>query len=66
MKTAHKTLPFGTRIRVMNKKNGKSVVVTVNDRGPFLPGRILDLTFAAFGQIENRDVGVVECSYKTI
>lgn len=41
---AHKTLPFGTRVRVTNKKNGRSVVVRINDRGPFVRGRIIDLT----------------------
>lgn len=66
MRAAHKTLPFGTRIRVINKNNGRSVDVTINDRGPFVQGRIVDLTFGAFGLIENRDVGVVQCSYVTI
>src|SRR5688572_22054933 len=41
---AHKTLPFGTRVRVTNKRNGKSVVVRINDRGPFIRGRVIDLT----------------------
>lgn len=41
---AHKTLPFGTRVRVTNKRNGRSVVVRINDRGPFVRGRIIDLT----------------------
>ena len=41
---AHKTLPFGTKVRVTNKNNGKAVVVTINDRGPFIRGRIIDLT----------------------
>jgi rare lipoprotein A len=41
---AHKTLPFGTKVRVNNKRNGRSVVVRINDRGPFIRGRIIDLT----------------------
>jgi rare lipoprotein A len=41
---AHKKLPFGTKVRVTNHKNGKSVVVTINDRGPVIRGRIIDLT----------------------
>lgn len=41
---AHKTLPFGTMVRVTNKKNGRSVVVRINDRGPFIRGRVIDLT----------------------
>ena len=47
MTAAHRTLPFGTRLRVTNKRNGKSVVVRVNDRGPFIRGRILDLSRGA-------------------
>jgi rare lipoprotein A len=41
---AHRTLPCGTRVRVKNKKNGLSVTVTINDRGPFIKSRIIDLT----------------------
>ena len=41
---AHKSLPFGTKVRVTNKKNGRSVVVTITDRGPFVRGRVIDLT----------------------
>ncbi|HXX07701.1 MAG TPA: septal ring lytic transglycosylase RlpA family protein [Pseudolabrys sp.] len=44
---AHRTLPFGTRVRVTNKNNGRSVMVRINDRGPFVRGRIIDLTPAA-------------------
>jgi rare lipoprotein A len=44
---AHRTLPFGTRVRVTNHSNGRSVVVTINDRGPFVHGRIIDVTPAA-------------------
>lgn len=41
---AHKTLPFGTKVRVTNQRNGKSVVVRINDRGPFIRGRVIDVT----------------------
>jgi len=41
---AHKTLPFGTRVRVTNRRNGRSIVVRINDRGPFVRGRVIDLT----------------------
>jgi rare lipoprotein A len=41
---AHRSLPFGSQVRVTNRQNGKSVVVTITDRGPFVPGRIIDLT----------------------
>jgi rare lipoprotein A len=44
---AHRTLPFGSKVRVTNTKNGRSVVVTITDRGPFVRGRIIDLTPAA-------------------
>jgi rare lipoprotein A len=44
---AHRTLPFGSRVRVTNKSNGRSVVVRINDRGPFVRGRVIDLTPAA-------------------
>jgi rare lipoprotein A len=44
---AHRTLPFGTKVKVTNKRNGNSVVVTINDRGPFVRGRVIDVTPAA-------------------
>jgi rare lipoprotein A len=44
---AHRTLPFGTMVRVNNKQNGRSVVVRINDRGPFIRGRVIDLTPSA-------------------
>jgi peptidoglycan lytic transglycosylase len=47
MTAAHRTLPFGSKVRVTNKRNGRSVVVRINDRGPFVRGRVIDLTPAA-------------------
>src|SRR5262245_57754915 len=44
---AHRTLPFGTKVKVTNKRNGRTVVVTINDRGPFVAGRVIDVTPAA-------------------
>jgi rare lipoprotein A len=44
---AHRTLPFGTKVKVTNKSNGRFVVVTINDRGPFVRGRIIDVSPAA-------------------
>ncbi len=41
---AHRSLPFGTKVKVTNKRNGKSVVVRINDRGPFIEGRVIDVT----------------------
>jgi rare lipoprotein A len=55
---AHKTLPFGTRVRVTNNRNGKSVVVVINDRGPFIRGRIIDLSPAAASAIGIKSNGV--------
>jgi len=48
---AHRTLPFGTRVRVTNTRNGHTVVVRINDRGPFTRGRVIDLTPAAAGKL---------------
>lgn len=47
MTAAHRTLPFGTMVRVHDLENGHSVVVRINDRGPFVEGRIIDLSYAA-------------------
>ncbi len=58
MTAAHRSLPFGTKVRVTNKRNGKSVIVTINDRGPFIRGRIIDLSTAAAGIIGMRSSGV--------
>lgn len=62
MTAAHKTLPFGTKVRVTNKNNGKSVVVTINDRGPYIAGRIIDLSKAAAHSISMQGSGVVPVS----
>jgi rare lipoprotein A len=56
---AHKKLPFGTRLEVTNKRNGRKIIVTVNDRGPFSHGRIIDLSPAAAAQLGMRRAGVV-------
>jgi rare lipoprotein A len=47
MTASHKSLPFGSKARVTNKKNGKSVVVTITDRGPYVKGRCIDVTQAS-------------------
>lgn len=57
---AHKKLPFGTMVKVTNEENGKSVVVRINDRGPYIKGRVIDLTKAAFALISDIDKGVVK------
>ena len=48
---AHRTLPFGTMVTVVNAKNGRQVTVRINDRGPFIRGRVIDLTPAAASQL---------------
>lgn len=48
---AHRSLPFGTRVAVTNKNNGKTVVVRINDRGPFIKGRVIDLSKAAANRL---------------
>jgi rare lipoprotein A len=60
MTAAHRTLPFGTEVIVKNPDTGKSVRVRINDRGPFVRGRIIDLTRAAFSRIASLDKGVVK------
>ena len=57
---AHRTLPFGSRLRVTNLANHRSVLVTVNDRGPFTGGRILDLSAGAASVIGMRQSGVAQ------
>jgi rare lipoprotein A len=63
---AHKTLPFGTKVKVTNLKNGKSVKVKINDRGPFVAGRIIDLSKRAAKRIDlyQEGVGNVKIKYK--
>jgi rare lipoprotein A len=56
---AHRTLPFGTRVRVTNQDNRKSVVVRITDRGPFVKGRVIDLSPAAARQIDMIRAGIV-------
>jgi rare lipoprotein A len=63
---AHKTLPFNTRVRVTNVKNGRNVVVRINDRGPFVAGRCLDLSTAAFKAIASLSSGVVQVRYEVL
>jgi rare lipoprotein A len=57
---AHNKLPFGTRLVVTNKRNGRKVVVTVNDRGPHHKGRIIDLSPAAASELGMRHAGLVQ------
>jgi len=63
---AHKKLPFGSSVKVTNVKNGKSVIVKVNDRGPFVKGRIIDLSKSAFSSIGNISSGLVNVRIEVI
>ena len=62
MTAAHKRLPFGSRVKVTNPSNGKSVIVKINDRGPYAHGRLIDLSRAAATQLGlvSRGHGTVE------
>lgn len=57
---AHRSLPFGTKVRVTNQKNGKSVVVRINDRGPFHGNRMIDLSRGAASAVDMLGTGVAK------
>ena len=63
---AHRSLPFGTKVKVTNKRNGKSVVVRINDRGPFIKGRIIDVSKAAAQNIGMVRSGTAQVCYQII
>ena len=63
---AHRTLPIGSRVRVTNLRNHRSVIVRVNDRGPFLRGRIADLSLAAARQLHMVGAGVVTAAVEPV
>jgi len=63
---AHRDLPFGTKLKVTNLKNNKSVIVIVNDRGPFVSGRILDLSYRAAKEIDMIADGIAEVEIEVI
>jgi rare lipoprotein A len=58
MTAAHKTLPFGTKVKVTDLRNQRSVIVTITDRGAFFPGRVIDLSLAAARQLRMVNAGV--------
>ena len=66
MTAASKTYSFGTRLKVTNRANGRSTVVRINDRGPYVSGRCLDLTPAAFNQISSPSAGVADVTYEKV
>ncbi|MGB7386581.1 MAG: septal ring lytic transglycosylase RlpA family protein [Pseudomonas neustonica] len=63
---AHKKLPFGSVVKVTNTSNGKSVVVTINDRGPFVRGRVIDLSKSAFSRIGDTASGLLNVEIEVI
>jgi len=63
---AHKTLPFGTQVSVLNVSNNKSVQVVINDRGPFIEGRIIDLSYLAAEELDMIEKGIVEVKIESI
>lgn len=63
---AHRTLPFGTRVRVTNLKNSRSIVVTINDRGPFRRGRILDVSRRAASELGFLRAGVARVRLRVL
>ena len=63
---AHRSLRFGTRLRVTNRRNGRAVIVRVNDRGPFIRGRVLDLSRAAANSIGMMRSGTAKVCYEII
>ncbi|CCD93476.1 hypothetical protein BRAO375_2630001 [Bradyrhizobium sp. ORS 375] len=60
MTAAHRTLPFGTRLRVTRLDTGRSVLVRINDRGPYVDGRVVDLSYAAASLLDMVDAGLAD------
>ena len=63
---AHPRLRFGTRVEVTNPRNGKTVVVRINDRGPFVKGRIIDVSKAAAGHLGMINAGVANVCFRVV
>jgi rare lipoprotein A len=63
---AHRKLPFGTKVKVTNTKNSKSVIAKINDRGPHVKDRVIDLSGSAFRSIASFDDGVIEVTIEVI
>jgi rare lipoprotein A (peptidoglycan hydrolase) len=66
MTAAHRTLPLGTRVRVTHTATGRSVVVRINDRGPFKPGRVIDLSEAAAEQLQMTSAGLASVKIEVV
>ena len=66
MTAAHKTLPFGSQVRVTDKDTGRSVIVRINDRGPYVHGRIIDLSYAAAKKLGMVQKGVARVKIEVL
>lgn len=66
MTAAHRSLPFGSRVRVVNQENGRSVTIRINDDGPHIPGRIIDLSEGAFSKIASPSQGLANVCYRLV
>lgn len=66
MTAAHRSLPFGTKVRVTNLANGRSAIVVINDRGPFVRGRIIDVSAGAADVLGMRHSGVARVRVSTL
>lgn len=66
MSAAHKSLEFGKKVMVTNVENGKSVEVYINDRGPFMKGVVLDLSYAAFKEIADINDGIIKVKMEVL
>lgn len=66
MTAAHKTLPFGTKVKVTDKRSGRSVVVRINDRGPYVNGRIIDLSLGAAKALGITDAGLANVEVEPV
>lgn len=66
MTAAHRTLPFGSKMKITNQRNGRSVVVRINDRGPFIKGRVLDLSKAAAHELGFTKAGLTNICMEKI
>ena len=63
---AHRTIPFGTKVKVTNLQNGKTVVVKINDRGPFIKGRIIDVSRKAMESLGGLSKGVIDVKIEIV
>lgn len=60
LSAAHRSLPFGTKLKITDKSTGRSAIIRINDRGPYVGGRILDLSYGAFAAITSPSKGVTQ------